>query len=88
MFQLPGCLVHDALTGHGWNIVHSYTRLIVDLDAADTAVIGASAASPAGIRVRAAGDSPNRSACMTFASPNSAGRCRMGFTISPATPAG
>lgn len=60
MFQLPGCLVHDALTGHGWSIVHSYTRLIVDLDAADTAVIGASAPSPTGIRVRAAADDADR----------------------------
>lgn len=50
MFQLPDCLQRDQLSAAGWTIVHSYTRLIIDLDAASTP----SVQRDPGSRVRAA----------------------------------
>ncbi|HET9167909.1 MAG TPA: GNAT family N-acetyltransferase [Actinospica sp.] len=52
MFQLPTCLLHDQLVSHGWTIVHSYTRLTVELDAAPTRV----ARTNPRVTVRAAAD--------------------------------
>jgi ribosomal protein S18 acetylase RimI-like enzyme len=51
MFQLPRCLLYDLLTARGWTIVHSYTRLSIDLNAAD---IHGRAPAPGGVRLRAA----------------------------------
>jgi ribosomal protein S18 acetylase RimI-like enzyme len=36
MFQMPRCRLHDLLTAQSWTVVHSYTRLTIDLTAADT----------------------------------------------------
>lgn len=47
-FQFPRCLLHDQLSARGWAIVHSYTRLTVDLDAVEPAEPNS------GIRLRAA----------------------------------
>lgn len=33
LYQLPNALAGSALTGHGWRIVHSNTRLVIDLAA-------------------------------------------------------
>jgi GNAT superfamily N-acetyltransferase len=51
MFQLPRCLLQELLTAQGWAIVHSYTRLSIDLNAAD---IHEPAQVPGGVRLRAA----------------------------------
>jgi GNAT superfamily N-acetyltransferase len=51
MFQLPNCLVRDALSTDGWTVVHRYTRLNINLDAAD---IPKPARANAGVRLRAA----------------------------------
>lgn len=47
-FQFPHCLLHDRLAARGWAIVHSYTRLTVDLR------VDESAKPSSGIRLRAA----------------------------------
>lgn len=38
LFQLPTSPAVAALTAHGWTVVHSYTRMIADLDAPPPAV--------------------------------------------------
>jgi mycothiol synthase len=50
MFQLPHCLAHDVLAAQGWSVVHSYTRLTINLDTADTPE---PAQARAGVRLRA-----------------------------------
>lgn len=59
MFQLPNCLAHDLMVAEGWSVVHSYTRLSIDLD---TTEFPEPAQPPLGVRLRAAADAADRHA--------------------------
>lgn len=59
MFQLPNCPAHDLIAAEGWSIVHSYTRLRVDLD---TAEFPEPAQPPLGVQLRVAADDQDRRA--------------------------
>jgi GNAT superfamily N-acetyltransferase len=59
MFQLPNCPAHDLMAAEGWSIVHSYTRLSIDLD---TTEFPEPAQPPLGVRLRFAADDQDRRA--------------------------
>ncbi|MFD7999552.1 GNAT family N-acetyltransferase [Streptomyces mirabilis] len=59
MFQLPNCPAHDLIAAEGWTIVHSYTRLSIDLG---TTEFREPAQPPLGVRLRFAADDQDRRA--------------------------
>jgi len=62
MFQMPGCRLHDLLSARNWTVVHSYTRLTIDLTAGEA---HRPAQTQTAVRLRTAHDDADRRAVHT-----------------------